>query len=166
MYKNVQAEIAAEEEQKSNIKKLSDYDMTDDEFNWAIIMTMEYSTDFSEFSTILHSARIVDNPERTLEFYIVTRRSFSRKITAEKAELKEKGVRERSFYYTFEGPLEEEFEYWEEMGKNLQALYRFRNIGYLTTPNLGNVRRIDLKKIAEEPSDGYKQFLLDWENRL
>ena len=140
--------------------------MTDDEFNWAIIMTMEYSTDFSEFSTILHSARIVDNPERTLEFYIGTRRSFSRKISAERKELEEKGIMEHSVPFMMEGDIEDQFEYWDEMGKHLQALYHFRSIDFLSTPNLGNIRRIDLKKIAEEPSDGYKQFLLDWENRL
>ena len=34
------------------------------------------------------------------------------------------------------------------------------------TPNLGNLRRIDLKKIAEEPSAEFLRFLADWRNSL
>lgn len=49
----------------------------------------------------------------------------------------------------------------DDYGPALSILYRFRPYDFLQVPTLGNLRRIDLKKIAEEPSAGYAQFLLD-----
>lgn len=165
-YKNIQDEITTEENQKKAIKKLSEYDMTDDEFNWSIILSVQYITQPLLIEPFIRFARIGDNTESTLNFYIQTRRDFSRRVTDDKNELKERGIMEQGYPIDRELPIEDYFDYWKEIGVALQAVYYFRNIPFLHTPNLGDVRKIDLKKITEQPSDGYKQFLLDWENKL
>lgn len=49
-------------------------------------------------------------------------------------------------------------------GSALSVLYHFRSDKFilLHTPTLGDLRKIDLKKIAEKPSAAYLQAILDY----
>ena len=137
------------------------YGMTDDEFNWSLVLLNEHKS--SQALIPLLDIYITD-PERALEYYKTTRRMFTRKINEERNALKQQGRQE-----PWSTAMVEEQEYvprpdLDDYGPTLAVLYRFKgsNFPFFNTPNLGNIRRIDLNKIAAEPSAGYLQFLTDW----
>ena len=60
---------------------------------------------------------------------------------------------------------------WEKATPALKTLYSFRQDNDLKlllneVPNRGNIRRIDLQKIAESSSEGLVQFMTDLYNEL
>ena len=62
-------------------------------------------------------------------------------------------------------------EIWEKATPALKTLYSFRQdddvkLLLQNIPNRGNIRRIDLQKIAESPSDGLVRFMTELYNEL
>ena len=62
-------------------------------------------------------------------------------------------------------------EIWEKATPALKTLYSFRQDNDLKlllneVPNRGNIRRIDLQKIAESPSEGLVRFMTELYNEL
>ena len=130
--------------------------MTVDEYNWSLIMKYEHQSKTADArsSTASYLAAIRQDPDRAADIYLTVRRLFTGKINNERAKLKTQGISDASVY-----------------GSALWVLYQFKSDSgipaFLTgPPNLGNVRRIDLEKIARNPSPAYMQFLLDWEKML
>ena len=171
-YEANQEELRREEENKVEkinaaeclneaIKTLDTYGMTDDEFNWSLVLLNEHKS--SQTFIPLLDIYITD-PDRALDYYRTTRRMFTRKINEERNELKRQGRNE-----PWSTAMIEEQEYvprpdLDDYGPTLAVLYRFKGseLPFFDTPNLGNIRRIDLNQIAAEPSTGYLQFLTDW----
>lgn len=168
-YEANQEELRREEENKVEkidclneaIKTLDTYGMTDDEFNWSLVLLNEHKS--SQTFIPLLDIYITD-PDRALDYYKTTRRVFTRKINEERNELKRQGRNE-----PWSTTMVKEQEYiprpdLDDYGPTLAVLYRFKGseLPFFDTPNLGNIRRIDLNKIAAEPSAGFLQFLTDW----
>lgn len=166
-FEKIQAELAKEDQRKETVKNLDKYGMFEDEYNWALVMIFEHSrpkTDEAKrmMNSVLRSA--LSDPEKMLAYYQDIKKMFTRHISDERRELSSEEKNEPMNIYDSEGEL---IPGLEEYGAALFTLYHFRRdedrpFFLFGTPNLGNLRRIDLKKIAENPSAGYAQFLLDW----
>ena len=164
-FENVQRELSSE----NNLERLSD-GMTGDEYNWSLIMLFLHpmpKTRDARLALASYLSAIRQDSERAFEMYPTIRRMFTQKINADRAALKEADIAEPVIM-----PAEKErIEHWNAYGSALRVLYQFKpdtdaHPFLNAPPNLGNVRRIDLKKIAFEPTAAYLQFLLDWENSL
>lgn len=182
-FKEMQAELAEEDQRKETVKSLEKYAMTEDEYNWALILIYEHSlpkTDDAKhvMNSILRSA--LSDPEKTLSYYQDIKKMFTRHVSDDRSELSKAGKSEPVSIYDHhwdEGGDDEDYPAptlisgLEQYGPALYTLYHFRRdedrpFFLFGIPNLGNIRRIDLKKIAEDPSAGYAQFLLDWTGSL
>lgn len=164
------AELAAEEEQKRRLQSVDSYDMTDDEHNWAMVMIHEMPAPSTEEAsrmvrTVFRSLH--HDPAKMLEHYIQIRKQFTRKISDDRADLEKAGKDEPISIARFTDEGETVLlDGLDVYVSALSVLYHFRPYDFLHTPTLGDLRRIDLKKIAEEPGAGYIQFLLDFEGEL
>ena len=161
-YEQAQKELAAEQ----NADALREQ-MTIDEYNWSLIMQFEHQPKTKEAreSTAAYLSAMRQDPDRASELYPTIRMLFSSKVTSERGDLRTAGVSE-----PVSKPDEGE-ELPAAFGPALRLLYSFKEDRHapsflLSPPNLGNIRRIDIEKIAREPSAAYTQFLLDWEKRL
>lgn len=167
-YEQAQKELAAEEHQKETMKSLdtyANYGMTNDEYNWAMVMLFTYGLPATDEARQLVRSQLhiaLKDPEKTLEHYQMVRRIFTSNVSKDRSELKKAGKHEPISVATFNDDGESELcDDVDAYGPALSILYRFRPYDFLHTPTLGDLRRIDLKKIAEDPSAGYAQFLLD-----
>jgi len=157
MYEVAQKELKFED----SLPALRDR-MTVDEYNWSMIIHFEHQPDDLNvrplFAEYIASLRL--DPDRAAEHYRTIRRMFTKHLNDDRAALKAAGVSEP--VSKPEGDLPDIF------GPALRLLYRFKddrnNPGSpAALPNLGSVRRINLEKIAREPSAAYTQFMMDWE---
>ena len=141
--------------------------MTIDEYNWSLVLQFRTKTPVTYEGRLalyhfLNAMR--EQPDRAAEIYPTIRREFTSMITKERGELKKAGFSENVMNPENDLPA--------VFGPALRTLYSFKPDkpgipDFLQwPPNLGNIRRIDLEKIAREPSAAYTQFLLDWENSL
>lgn len=167
-YDEIQAEIAAEEAQKEYTAEMDKMALTDEEYNWSLVMLFSHKTPRTEEARKLTASQlklILKDPQRTLDYYISVRKTFTQAINADRAALKDEepiGVYRMNEYG--EMVLNDGL---DEYGPALSVLYHFRiEDKLLHTPSLGDLRRIDLKRIAEEPSTAYKQIMLDMIRRL
>lgn len=102
------------------------------------------------------------NPEKTLEYYQLIRRIFTRRVGDDRQELEKAGMRKPVIVTEINADRDTILRNdLNQYNPALSILYRFRSYDFLHTPTLVNLRRIDLKKIAEEPSADYAQFILD-----
>lgn len=161
----VQKELAAEEHQKETLKSLDSFGMTDDEYNWAMVMLFTHGLPTTEEARNLVRSQLriaLKDPKKALDHYQMVRRIFTNNISSDRKALEKAGKHEpfsvASMNDDGETVLDDGM---DDYGPALSILYRFRPYDFLQVPTLGNLRRIDLKKIAEEPSAGYAQFLLD-----
>lgn len=164
-YEQAQKELAAEEHQKETIKSLDSYGMTDDEHNWAMVMLFTHGLPTTDEARQLVRSQLriaLKSPEKALEHYQMVRRIFTGNISKDRKDLAKAGKHEPFCVANLnnDGELELRDDV-DAYGPALSILYRFRPYDFLHTPTLGDLRRIDLKKIAEDPSAGYAQFLLD-----
>ena len=164
-FENVQRELRAEE----MLEQLC-ADMTSDEYNWSLIMLFLHPVPKTKDARLILAAMlssIRQEPQRAKELYPTIRRMFTQKINEDRSALSAAGMKEPSLF----PDTAETIENWDQFGPALRILYQFKPDSEIPAflsgpPNLGNVRRIDLKKIADEPSAAYLQFLLNWENLL
>ena len=134
-----------EDYRKNKLENLSG--MTDDQYNWAMVMLFEKAepktTEARDFYNFYLRQRFSD-PKRLLEYYLDIRRDFTRDITADRYNLKKEGKSE---------PLN--IENYDDLGNSLPAeefdvnfpalsvLYRFKLDefrSFLHTPNLGDLK--------------------------
>ncbi len=146
--------------------------MTDDEYNLSLVMKHEITSPSDSdmwYMVAHHLNRIRTDQETAKRIYPDIRRVFNRKLNDDRKKLKEAGLSEPTTMPSSGNP--EELEIWNSLGSALQTLYRFKTNDNLPAflsgpPNLGNLRRIDLDKIATEPSPAYTDFLSKWEEAL
>ena len=172
---------------KGMVEKLDQYQMTLDERNFALVLWFELHESPTEYLIpTLEQALRGDDSARVVRFYQDMRRTFTSKIGDDRWALQRAGLSEPFFIsdsdWEADGEDSDEKDGsqsesgWyrpvrpKRAGPALQTLYRFRPDSDVflpnKTPNLGNLRRIDLKKIAEEPSAEFLRFLADWRNSL
>ena len=169
-YEDIRREAAVAEHRKATFNNFDGSGMTDDEYNWAMVMLFEWlnspkpKTEEARNMTMFFFRQTFSDPEKLLEYYLHIRREFNRDITNDRNRLKSEGRRE-PFAGVTRMSDDGEFELIENIddyGPALSVLYRFRLDeihSFLHTPNIGDLRKIDLKKIAKEPSAAYSQFL-------
>jgi len=168
-YEENQMELAAEAEQKRQLQSVETYDMTDEEYNWAMVMVHEKPTPKTDEARELTQSfyrSASHDPEKLLEHYLQIRKQFTGKISEDRAALRKTGKHEPFLVAQFSGEEPVLIDGLDQYGSALCVLYHFKPYDFLHTPTLGDLRRIDLKRIAEEPSAGFSQFLLDWLNSL
>lgn len=169
-YEDYQAEVAAAADQKKRLISIDSYEMTDDEHNWAMVMLAEHQvpkTDVGKASlaTYLHS--LPQDPDRAVEKYLTVRKVFTRRIGEDRSALKKAGIPEPYVITRLNDEGETVLvDGLDGYGPALSILYQFKPYDFLRKPTLGNLKKIDLEKIAREPGTGYLQFLLDWESSL
>ena len=112
-------------------------------------------------SHLLRNYVLNATPELCLDTYKGYRWEFSRMVKQDRIALQLEGYRESRLLMRSEDgtPL---VKGWNCYGPALRLLYNFEATDPHKAPNLGNINGIDLEKIAAEPSEAYRQFLLDW----
>ena len=86
---------------------------------------------------------------------------FNRTVKVERVMLDDQGISEPEFIFRKDdgSPLVYR---WEDYGPTLKVLYSFETDDPRKRPTLWDVNRINLEKIAMEPSEGYREFLREW----
>ena len=136
--------------------------MTMDERNWTLILLFLNRPKMSFYTThLLRNYVLEATPELCLDTYRGFRWEFTRKVKQDRIDLQLEGFRESRLLMRREDgtPL---VKGWESYGQALRLLYSFESTDPHKAPNLGNINRIDLEKIAHAPTDAYRRFLLDW----
>ena len=161
-YNDVQAELQAEEQQQERVQLLSERSgLSDDEYNWLLVVLYINNKPITAEARILVWSQLrisLKTPEKALEHYQVIQKSFARAIAEDRDALRAVGKSEPSFglyHVTEDGEMvidEERVNEYNDCAPALSVLYRFRSKSplFLRTPTLGDLRRIDLKKIAED----------------
>ena len=96
-----------------------------------------------------------EDVEEKVELYKKVKKTFTSGINTE-----ERGI---------EKPSHVDRQMWESATPALKTLYSFRQdecfkMWMRDVPNRGNIKRIDVQKLATEPSEGFVQFLRDLYN--
>ena len=175
-YNEIQAELQAEEKQQKRLQSLSERSgLSDDEYNWLLVVLYINNKPITAEarSLVWSQLRIsLETPEKALEHYQVIQKSFARAIAEDRDALRAVGMSEPSFglyHITEDGEKvidEERINEYNDCAPALSVLYHFRGQkSFLHTPTLGDLRRFDLKKIAEELSAAYMQALLDFQEK-
>lgn len=136
--------------------------MTMDERNWTKILLFLNKPMVSFYTShVLRHYVLEATPELCLDTYKGFRWEFSRKVKQDRIALQLEGFKESKLLMRREDgtPV---VKGWDYYGDALRLLYSFEAKDPHKAPNLGNINGIDLEKIANEPSDAYRQFLLDW----
>ena len=171
-YKRIRRELAEEELQAAaaaalfeNLKALGDpftfeddpYDMPVHEHNFALMLV--YYVQMAGFYGMRDLNRMIisTDVQEKMELFKKVRLSFIQAINRESQDNQNALFLDR--------------ETWEKATPALKTLYSFRQdddvkLLLQNVPNRGNVRRIDLQKIAESPSDGLVRFMTELYNEL
>ena len=146
------------------------YGMSIEEHNMALMM-MYVLRNSPIWSTQDSLERLLRKPETTVseeawikdktEQYTWNRRQFRSEVTAAKSELEKKG----------EFPSRLNNVDWDSMPLALKAFFSFQRkkdgLYFLNElPNNGNITSVKPKEIAENPSEGFINFLMDWYNSI
>lgn len=169
-YEDMQLELEKEIKREDLLKSVDSYGMTDEEHNWAMVMVHQQpkpKTDEAVQQTQFWLRTVLRDPQKSLEYYLQVRKEFTRNISAERSALERDGRSEPFFVAHLNDDGETELvSGLDAYGSALSILYHFKPYDFLHRPTLGDLRRINLKRIAENPTEGYSQFLLDWVNGI
>lgn len=128
------------------------------EHNFAL-MIIYYLQVFGKFYGKLDLEKMLmgEDVDEKVDLYKKVKTTFNRGINTEQRNIEKPGKLTR--------------EVWEAATPALKTLYSFRqdddiNMLLGEVPNRGNIQRIDLKKLAEEPSEGFIQFLRELYNGM
>jgi len=136
--------------------------MSMDERNWTKVLLFLNKPRASFFTShLLRNYVLNATPELCVDTYKGYRWEFSRMVKQDRIALQLEGYQESKLLMRREDgtPL---VKGWDCYGPALRLLYSFEAVDPHKSPNLGNINGIDLQKIAAEPSEAYRQFLLDW----
>ena len=136
--------------------------MTADERNWTLVLLFLNKPKVSFYTSHLLRHYVLEaTAELCLDTYKGFRWEFTHRVKQERIALQLEGFRESRLLMRREDgtPL---VKGWDHYGEALRLLYRFEAPDPHKAPNLGNITRIDLEKIARQPSAAYTQFLWDW----
>ena len=136
--------------------------MSMDERNWTKVLLFLNKPRASFFTShLLRNYVLNATPELCVDTYKGYRWEFSRMVKQDRIALQLEGYQESKLLMRREDgtPL---VKGWDCYGPALRLLYSFEAVDPHKAPNLGNINGIDLQKIAAEPSEAYRQFLLDW----
>lgn len=136
--------------------------MSVDERNWTLILLFLNKPKVSFYTSHLLRHYVLEaTPELCLDTYKGLRWEFTQRIKEDRIALQLEGHKEPKVLMRREDgtPL---VKGWEFYGAALRTLYSFETDDIHKAPNLGNINRIDLEKIATAPSKAYSQFLWDW----
>lgn len=149
-------EIAAEDAFADRIQEPRNYDMSMGEHNLALMLLFAFNNCpahylRSRLDTIVDESREdVATTDSALRLYTDAKKLFTSEIGKERRQFDACGTLPH--------------------GPALDVLYAFRQKEFValigSKPNLGDVRRVDIKEIAEKPSAGFLRFLADWYNSL
>ena len=126
------------------------YNLSVHEHNFALMLIYYvhelHSYGFNDLQKMIMTTDI----EERIELFQNVKKVFNRGINTE-----ERGI---------EKPLRLTYEAWANATPALQTLYSFRQDDIFKAflcdlPNRGNVKRIDLRQLAENPSEGFMKFL-------
>ena len=148
--------------QLSRIRDNHAPNMSMDERNWTRVLLFLNKPKASFYTShLLRNYVLNATPELCLDTYKGYRWEFSRMVKQDRIALQLEGYRESRLLMRSEDgtPL---VKGWNCYGPALRLLYSFEATDPHKAPNLGNINGIDLEKIAAEPSEAYRQFLLDW----
>lgn len=137
-------------------------DMTMDERNWTMVLLFLNKPRASFYTShLLRNYVLNATPELCVDTYKGYRWEFSRMVKQDRIALQLEGFKESKLLMRREDgtPV---VKGWDHYGPALRLLYSFEAADPHKAPNLGNINGIDLQKIAAEPTDAYRQFLLDW----
>lgn len=148
-------EIAAEDAFADHIQEPPNYDMSMGEHNLSLMLLFYFRNCPTPYVRIKLDV-LLDEPhegkktaEDALQLYTDAKKHFTSEIGKERRQ------------FDTDGALPH--------GPALDVLYAFRQketaILMGNTPNLGDVRRVDVKEIAEKPSKEFVRFLTDWYNQ-
>ena len=154
-HKKALMEIAAEDAFADRIHEPQNYDMSMGEHNLALMLLFYFRNCPIPYLRIKLSVLLDEShegkktAENALQLYTNVKKHFSSEI----------GKERRQFDTDDALP----------HGPALDVLYAFRQKEIATlmgnTPNLGDVRRVDVKEIVEKPSKEFVRFLTDWYNQ-
>lgn len=136
--------------------------MTMDERNWTLILLFLNKPKASFYTSHLLRHYVLEaTPELCVDTYRGFRWEYTRMVKQDRIALQLEGYRESRLLMRREDgtPL---VKGWAYYGAALRLLYSFETLDPHKAPNLGNITRIDLEKIAAQPSAAYAQFLWDW----
>ena len=171
-YKRIQRELAEEESQAAAASALADklmalgdpfsfeddpYDMPVHEHNFALMLVYYTHTMGFYGKRDLNRMIVSIDIQEKMELFKKVRLSFVQAINRESQDNQNALFLDR--------------EIWEKATPALKTLYLFRQDNDLklllqNVPNRGNIRRIDLQKIAESPSEGLVRFMTELYNEL
>ena len=171
-YKRIQCELAEEESQAAATAALADklmalgdpfsfeddpYDMPVHEHNFALMLIYYTHTMGFYGKRDLNRMIVSTDTQEKMELFNKVRTSFVQAINRESQDNQNALFLDR--------------EIWEKATPVLKTLYSFRQDNDLKlllneVPNRGNIRRIDLQKIAESPSEGLVRFMTELYNEL
>ena len=134
------------------------YNLSVHEHNFAL-MVIYYVKQMGRFygKQDLEKMIMGENAEDKVELFKNVKKIFTRGINNE-----ERGI---------EKPSHVSMEIWRQATPALKTLYAFRQddsfkLLFGDPPNRGNIKRIDLEKLATEPSEGFMRFLTELYNGI
>jgi hypothetical protein len=148
--------------QLSRIRDNHAPNMSMDERNWTLILLFLNRPKMSFYTThLLRNYVLEATPELCLDTYRGFRWEFTRMVRQDRIELQLEGLKESRLLMRREDgtPL---VKGWEHYGAALRLLYTFETTDPHKAPNLGNINRINLERIAAQPSAAYTRFLWNW----
>ena len=155
-HEKAMAEIAAEDAFADRLKEPQNYDMSMEEHNLALMLLFYFRQCPVPYLRVKldillgEQSEEKDAAEGAMQLYTDVKKHFSAEIGKERRQ------------FNVDGALPH--------GPALDVLYVFRQkeVAALlgSTPNLGDVRRVNVKEIAEKPSAEFLRFLTDWYNSL
>ena len=160
-----ETEETAERTYLERVGSLSDYTFTDDEYH-AALMLLFYFKSSPEAFTSIHLESLLDQRHcgtengkagtSAMNLYSRAKKHFTSELGKERQETGCNDAIDVAAY--------------TDKGSAADLLTRFRQresdqiLG--KTPNLANIRSVDLNQVVEEPGEDYLRFLLDWYNSI
>ena len=154
-----------EEEFLQAVKMLDEYTLSIDEYNMSLMLLFSFKSSPKLSSNTIIWDMTDTNPDYTdttretwINFYKTVRRSFSSSLSAERRNVGSNDVAEVAYY--------------EGKASAAAILMRFKQTEEDAfkremlggTPNLGDVRRVDYKKVAVHPGEQFIRFWKDFIN--
>ena len=151
------------------LQALKGYGLQPNEYNMALMLLFYFKKtpgDYAAFTLdqLVHGERYTEGTEsaadRNYDTYKSVKKHFTSSLNEERRRVGSNDTAEVASYTEKDSAANVLLLFREEPGKEMLR----EVLG--GTPNLGNVRRVDCRQIAEEPGAEYIRFLMDWTEDL